>query len=98
MEKSCRADIAFQLMERMKLEEVSPNVHVYNSAISACARCKLWQKGLDLFKEMDAVGVKRDVVTYNAVLGEYFFTKFLRKYAAAISNAFATHRCGMFSG
>lgn len=68
MEKSCRADIAFQLLERMKLEEVLPNVHVYNSAISACARCKLWQKGLDLFLEMDEVGVKRDVVTYNAVL------------------------------
>ena len=73
MDKSCRADIAFQLMERMKLEEVIPNVHVYNSAISACARCKLWKKGLDLFMEMDKVGIKRDVVTYNAVLGECLF-------------------------
>ena len=72
MEKSHRADIAFQLMDRMKLERVRPNVHIYNSVISACARCKLWKKGFELFKEMDEVGVKRDVVTYNAVLGEFF--------------------------
>jgi len=68
MEKSCRADIAFQLMDRMKLEDVKPNVHIYNSAISACARCNLWERGYELFKEMDHVGVPRDVVTYNAVL------------------------------
>ena len=68
MEKSCRADIAFQLMDRMKIEEVAPNVHIYNSAISACARCNLWEKGYELFQEMEKVGVPRDVVTYNAVL------------------------------
>jgi hypothetical protein len=27
MEKCCRPDISFQLMERMKLENVAPNVH-----------------------------------------------------------------------
>lgn len=53
MEKCCRADICFQLMERMKLEGVAPNVHIYNSAISACARSNLWEKGYDLFKEME---------------------------------------------
>lgn len=68
MEKCCRADIGFQLMERMKLEGITPNVHIYNSAISACARSNLWEKGYSLFKEMDEAGVKRDVVTYNAVL------------------------------
>jgi pentatricopeptide repeat protein len=61
-------DIAFQLMSRMKEEGVSPNVHIYNSAISACARCNLWEKGLELFEEMDTVGVERDVVSFNAVL------------------------------
>jgi pentatricopeptide repeat protein len=66
MEKSCRADIAFQLMERMKVEGVTPNVHIYNSAISACARCNLWQEGLRLFEEMDSAS--KDVVTYNAIL------------------------------
>ena len=30
MEKCCRPDISFQLMERMKLEGVTPNVHIYN--------------------------------------------------------------------
>jgi pentatricopeptide repeat protein len=68
MEKCCRADICFQLMERMKLEGVQPNVHIYNSVISACARNNLWEKGYELFREMDEVGVKRDVVTFNAVL------------------------------
>ena len=68
MEKSCRADIAFQLMDRMKMEGVAPNVHIYNSAISACARSNLWEKGLELFQEMDKAGVVQDVVSYNAVL------------------------------
>lgn len=68
MEKCCRADIAFQLMDRMKIEGVTPNVHIYNSAISACARCGLWEKGLELFEEMETAGVARDVVSFNAVL------------------------------
>jgi pentatricopeptide repeat protein len=68
MEKCSRADIGFQLMERMKIEEVVPNVHIYNSAISACARCGLWEKGYELFCQMEEAGVARDVVSYNAVL------------------------------
>lgn len=68
MEKCCRADIAFQLMDRMKMEGVAPNVHIFNSAISACARCNLWNKGLELFEEMETVGVIHDVVSFNAVL------------------------------
>ena len=66
MEKCSRADIAFQLMKRMKEEGIAPNVHIYNSAISACARCNLWEKGYELYEEMDREGVKRDVVTFNA--------------------------------
>lgn len=38
MEKCCRPDISFQLMERMKMEGVTPNVHIYNSVISACGK------------------------------------------------------------
>jgi pentatricopeptide repeat protein len=53
---------------RASLTMNSPNVHIYNSAISACARCNLWEKGYELFREMDDVSVLRDVVTYNAVL------------------------------
>ena len=41
MEKCCRPDISFQLMERMKLEGVTPNVHIYNSVISACGKSDL---------------------------------------------------------
>lgn len=50
------------------MEGVTPNVHIYNSVISACARCDLWEKGFELFKEMDAARVQKDVVTYNSVL------------------------------
>lgn len=32
------------------------------------ARCDLWEKGFELFKEMDAARVQKDVVTYNSVL------------------------------
>ena len=70
MEKSGRADIAFQLMLRMRLEQIQPNVHIFNSAISSCARTGglLWNKGLELFKEMSGCNVVPDIVTYNAVL------------------------------
>ena len=55
-------------MDRMKLEGITPNVHIYNSAISACARCSLWEKGYELFKEMEEAKIAHDVVSYNAVL------------------------------
>lgn len=32
------------------------------------ARCDLWEKGFELFKEMDEARVQKDVVTYNSVL------------------------------
>jgi pentatricopeptide repeat protein len=47
---------------------ISSRYTVYNSVISACARCNLWEKGHELFEEMGRIGVKKDVVTYNAVL------------------------------
>lgn len=66
MEKCSRADIGFELMKRMKEDGIAPNVHIYNSAISACARSNLWERGYELYMEMDQAGVKRDVVTFNA--------------------------------
>ena len=78
MEKSCKADIAFRLMDQMKDDYLRPNVHIYNSVISACARCNLPEKGYQLYLEMEGESngsestnegrVKRDFVTYNAVL------------------------------
>ena len=78
MEKSCKADIAFRLMDQMKDDYLRPNVHIYNSLISLCARCNLPEKGYQLYLEMegessDSEGtnegrVKRDSVTYSAVL------------------------------
>ena len=32
------------------------------------ARCDLWEKGYELFQEMDVARVQKDVVTYNSVL------------------------------
>eukprot|EP00733_Pompholyxophrys_punicea_P001172 Pompholyxophrys_punicea_v1_NODE_523_length_1771_cov_1.611305.p1 type:complete len:420 gc:universal NODE_523_length_1771_cov_1.611305:426-1685(+) len=101
MEKCCRADIAFQLMERMKIEGIAPNVHIYNSAISACARCNLWEKGYALFKEMDEVNLERDVDTYNAILdavasqiplGRMLFEEGVRKGFYARVSRLGDHR------
>ena len=55
-------------MERMREEGVEPNTHIYNSAITACARCDMTDKALELFEDMGKRGLKQDVVTYNAVL------------------------------
>ena len=55
-------------MERMREEGVEPNTHIYNSAITACARCDMTDKALELFEDMGKRGLKQDVVTYNAIL------------------------------
>ena len=55
-------------MERMREEGVEPNTHIYNSAITACARCDMTDKALELFEDMAKRGLKQDVVTYNAIL------------------------------
>jgi len=70
MEKSGRAEISFQLMDRMREEGIAPNVHIYNSAISACARTGglLWSKAVQLFNEMPSKKITPDIVTYNALL------------------------------
>ena len=55
MEKCKRADIAFQLMERMKLEGIRPNVHIYNCAIGACVRCNMPEKAHETFLIMTSI-------------------------------------------
>ena len=52
----------------MREEGVEPNTHIYNSAITACARCDMTDKALELFEDMGKRGLKQDVVTYNAIL------------------------------
>ena len=42
-------------------KDIAPNVHIYNSAISACHSRNLWGKVYELFLEMERVGVPRDV-------------------------------------
>jgi hypothetical protein len=58
MEKCGRADIAFALMSRMKGEGVNPNVHCYNNVISACARCRLPEKGNSRIVTSDCVNFR----------------------------------------
>jgi hypothetical protein len=70
MEKSCRADIAFQLMDRMKLEDnlfkemeqagVPRDVVTYNAVLDAvCSQVDLGRK---LFKEGKCFGRLQSVV------------------------------------
>ena len=40
----------------------------YTNFCLLTARCDLWEKGFELFKEMDEARVQKDVVTYNSVL------------------------------
>jgi hypothetical protein len=70
LEKMCFPNIAFQLIKRMKLEGVTPNVQIYNSAISAFASCNIWKDGSHLLEEIDGERVKRDALTYTVVLDD----------------------------
>jgi len=48
-----------------------PDVHVFNAAISACARAGRFDEATDVLIDMDAINVRRDVVTYNILLATY---------------------------
>ena len=56
----------------MKPEGVNLNRHHYHSLMQACARCGAWEKGIELFREMKRVGLKRDRITYNAAIEAVF--------------------------
>jgi pentatricopeptide repeat protein len=52
----------------MESENVRPNTISYNAAIQACANGRAWQEALKLFRQMSVAGVKRNRITYNAVV------------------------------
>ena len=56
----------------MKPEGVNLNRHHYHSLMQACARCGAWEKGIELFREMKRVGLKRDRITYNTAIEAVF--------------------------
>eukprot|EP00611_Tribonema_gayanum_P029574 TRINITY_DN7957_c0_g1_i2.p1 TRINITY_DN7957_c0_g1~~TRINITY_DN7957_c0_g1_i2.p1 ORF type:complete len:566 (-),score=111.39 TRINITY_DN7957_c0_g1_i2:274-1971(-) len=47
---------------------VQPNLHVYNSCISACAKAGQWKAALQLLEDMTTNRVQPDVITYGAAL------------------------------
>lgn len=71
MEKSNRVDIALQLFNgddgkmSMTKDGIRPNAHIYNSIILACARGGMSERGYKIFRAMDKVGVKPDIVSFN---------------------------------
>jgi pentatricopeptide repeat domain-containing protein 1 len=41
---------------------------MYNAAISSCANCKHPKRALELFGEMQQIGLEADVITYSAAI------------------------------
>lgn len=68
MEKCFRCDIIFKLFHQMKIDNINPTSYIYKTIMTACAKCQLWKQGLDVFIEMNALGLEKDLVAYNTVL------------------------------
>ncbi len=52
----------------MELRALEPNVITYHAAISACEGESYWEGSLHLFDEMENRGLKRNVVSYGALM------------------------------
>jgi pentatricopeptide repeat protein len=48
---------------RMRMAGVSPSVHVFNALIAAAERAGLWERGLELGRELAAARVEPNAVT-----------------------------------
>lgn len=63
---SCsKPDLCFELMDRMQTEGIAMNSFAFNSAIAACIQSDQWVKGFGLYKNMKAMGVRRNIITFN---------------------------------
>ncbi|KAK9827398.1 hypothetical protein WJX81_006751 [Elliptochloris bilobata] len=57
------ARAALGVRGRMRAAGVLPSVHVYNALIAACERAHLWDKGLELGRELTLSGLEPNTVT-----------------------------------
>jgi pentatricopeptide repeat domain-containing protein 1 len=51
---------------RVPTKDLEPDVIMYNAAIRSCENCKHPKRALELFGEMQQIGLKADVITYSA--------------------------------
>ncbi|KAL2897571.1 hypothetical protein RDABS01_039354 [Bienertia sinuspersici] len=74
-EKKLEPAMAVVSWLRKKSEESEdfdgPNLYVYNSLLGAVKNCRAFDKIDIVLSEMDEAGIKRNVVTYNTLMGIY---------------------------
>ncbi|KAI9489223.1 hypothetical protein BDB00DRAFT_844413 [Zychaea mexicana] len=63
------AEAAFDFYETIKSQGIKPDVVLYTSLISACAKTQDMEKAMSLLKEMESFGVQPNVYTFNSILG-----------------------------
>ncbi|GKV52283.1 hypothetical protein SLEP1_g58871 [Rubroshorea leprosula] len=64
-------DIAFDLLQRMKLEGLSPNDFTWNALVSGYARVGDIRGAVALFDRMIGEGLVPDLITWNAIISGY---------------------------
>ena len=57
-----------RLLEAMKIRNIAPDIVSYSAAISACGKCRQWEKSLELFAEMKRMDIRPNVISYNALI------------------------------
>lgn len=57
-------EVAFHLLNLLKLRSLRENLTTYNSILSVCGRSREWQRALELFSSLQL----RDVISYNACI------------------------------
>ena len=63
--KGCRPS---ELLSEMRADGIQPDVVTYNAAISACEKCRNWDRVPGLLSGMRVDGIKPDVITYSAAI------------------------------
>ena len=59
-----------QLFEDMKqANSCKPNLHTYHFLLLACANSRRGEQALQLFQEMQEMGVPQEVMAYNLAIG-----------------------------
>lgn len=56
------------MFEAMDVEQIQPNVVVYNRLIGACKAASQWDLALSLWQQMPSRQVEPDTVTFSAVI------------------------------
>ena len=63
---SCPCHASFT--EALDHAGIKPNAHAYSAIMSLCQKAGQWQRAMQVFREMEAVDVRIDVVAYNSAI------------------------------